>query len=254
VHFAPHKLVIRQICQEPTARILAKPLAVTGNLSTVKADTGEGELYLLGIINSRLTGFFWHTMFADFKTSFPQVTIFSLLISDFFPSWGLCSLTAMSKGIRERLLVFLRAHRVLTVAVCDGEDAPHAAALFYAVDEKLRFYVVTDPSSQHGMAMLSRGIVAGTVHRDEQQWHEIQGVQFCGVCRQVEGSERSKAWALYTARFPFMASGNLVLTGALARTAMWRIETEWMRLIDNRLGFGHKEEWQRHRRHSLEML
>jgi len=153
----------------------------------------------------------------------------------------------MSKGIRERLLAFLQAHRVLTVAVCDGEGQPHAAALFYAVDKKLRFYVVTDPSSQHGTAMLARGVVSGTVQRDEQQWHEIQGVQFRGSCRQLDGAERVKAWALYTARFPFVASGSLLLTAALTRTAMWRIEPEWMRLIDNRIAFGHKEEWQRHR-------
>jgi hypothetical protein len=78
MHFAQHKLVVRQICEEPTASIVRKPMAVTGNLFTVRAGTIEEELYLLGIINSRLTGFFWRTMFADFKTSFPQVTIFSL--------------------------------------------------------------------------------------------------------------------------------------------------------------------------------
>ncbi len=78
VHFAPHKLVVRQICEEPTASILKKPLAVTGNIFTVRAGTIPSELYLLGILNSRLTGFYWRTMFRDFKTSFPQVTIFSL--------------------------------------------------------------------------------------------------------------------------------------------------------------------------------
>jgi uracil phosphoribosyltransferase len=51
---------------------------VTGNIFTVRADSLETELYLLGILNSRLAGFFWRAMFADFKTSFPQVTIFSL--------------------------------------------------------------------------------------------------------------------------------------------------------------------------------
>ncbi|MBM3859071.1 MAG: pyridoxamine 5'-phosphate oxidase [Verrucomicrobia bacterium] len=154
----------------------------------------------------------------------------------------------MSKGIRDRLLVFLKAHRVLTVAVTDGEGRPHAAALFYAVDKELRFYVVTEPSSQHGMAMLARGEVAGTVQRDEQQWREIQGVQFHGACRQLDGAERVKGWTLYTARFPFIASGNLLLTSALTKTAIWRIEPEWIRLIDNRIAFGHKEEWRRHRR------
>lgn len=38
----------------------------------------KDELFLLGVINSRMTEFFWKTMFADFKESFPQVTIFSL--------------------------------------------------------------------------------------------------------------------------------------------------------------------------------
>lgn len=151
------------------------------------------------------------------------------------------------KGIRPRLLAFLRAHRVLTVAVTAADGQPYAAALFYVVDEKLRFYVVSDPATRHGQAMLARGVVAGTVQRDEQQWHEIQGVQFRGGCRQLDGRERARAWLLYVARFPFVASGNVVLTGALAKTALWEIEPEWMRLIDNRLGFGHKEEWHRHR-------
>jgi len=78
VHFAPNKLVVRQICEEPTASIVRSPIAVTGNIFTVRGASLENEIYLLGIINSRLSAFFWKTMFADFKDSFPQVTIFSL--------------------------------------------------------------------------------------------------------------------------------------------------------------------------------
>jgi hypothetical protein len=51
---------------------------VTGNIFTVRAKNLETEMYLLGILNSCLIGYFWRTMFADFKASFPQVTIFSL--------------------------------------------------------------------------------------------------------------------------------------------------------------------------------
>jgi type I restriction-modification system DNA methylase subunit len=78
VHLAPHKIVVRQIGFKPTASILTEPIAVTGNIFTVRAETIELEFYLLGIINSRLTDFFWRIMFTDFKDSFPQVTIFSL--------------------------------------------------------------------------------------------------------------------------------------------------------------------------------
>lgn len=58
--------------------MLTESLAVTGNIFTVRAGSLELELYLLGILNSGLTSFYWRTMFRDFKASFPQVTIFSL--------------------------------------------------------------------------------------------------------------------------------------------------------------------------------
>ncbi len=78
VHLAPHKIVIRQIGTEPTASLITKPIAVTGNIFTVRAESLVQEKFLLAIINSKLTAYFWQTMFADFKSSFPQVTIFSL--------------------------------------------------------------------------------------------------------------------------------------------------------------------------------
>jgi type I restriction-modification system DNA methylase subunit len=78
VHFANHKLVIRQIGFAPTAGILTKPLAVTGNIFTVMAGDITQEMFLLGILNSTLIKYYWQIMFWDFKTSFPQVTIFSL--------------------------------------------------------------------------------------------------------------------------------------------------------------------------------
>ena len=78
VHLAPHKVLIRQIGVEPTASIITEPIAVTANIFTLRASSVAEEKYLLAIINSKLTAYFWRTMFADFKASFPQVTIFSL--------------------------------------------------------------------------------------------------------------------------------------------------------------------------------
>ena len=78
VHMAPHKILIRQIGKRPTASIVEKPIAVTGNIFTIICYDLETEKFILGIINSKLARFFWKVMFTDFKTSFPQVTIFSL--------------------------------------------------------------------------------------------------------------------------------------------------------------------------------
>jgi uncharacterized protein YhbP (UPF0306 family) len=96
--------------------------------------------------------------------------------------------------VRERLLKFLREHQVLMLAVMEADGSPSAAALFYAVDDELRFHVVTDPATRHGKAMLANPSVAGTVQLDHQQWHEIRGVQFRGICRQLGSAERARAW------------------------------------------------------------
>jgi type I restriction-modification system DNA methylase subunit len=78
VHLAPHKVVVRQIGAGPTAGILLRPIAVTGNIFTVMSENLQYEMFLLGVINSKLADFYWRVMFNDFKSSFPQVTIFSL--------------------------------------------------------------------------------------------------------------------------------------------------------------------------------
>jgi uncharacterized protein YhbP (UPF0306 family) len=145
--------------------------------------------------------------------------------------------------VRERLLKFLREHQVLTLAVAEADGSAYAAALFYAVDNELRFHVVTDPETRHGKAMLANSSVAGTIQSDRQHWHEIRGVQFRGLCCQLEAAERARAWEVYSARFPFLQQPNAILTRELATSAMWRIDVTWIRLIDNRIGFGHKEEW-----------
>lgn len=78
VHFAKHKIVIRQIGASPTASLIEKPIAVTGNIFTILSKSLDFEKYLLGIINSKLIEYYWKIMYGDFKASFPQVTIFSL--------------------------------------------------------------------------------------------------------------------------------------------------------------------------------
>ncbi|MGD1019340.1 MAG: hypothetical protein ABSA12_08470 [Verrucomicrobiia bacterium] len=76
----------------------------------------------------------------------------------------------------------------------------------------------------------------GQAMGDHQQWHQIQGLQFRGVCQQLGNTER--AWEVYSSRFPFLQQPNAILTRELTNTATWRIDTTWIRLMDNRINFG----------------
>ena len=138
---------------------------------------------------------------------------------------------------------FLREHQVLTLAVA----GPYAAALFYVVDDALNFYVVSDPKTRHGAAMLTASRVAGTIQRDRQQWETTRGVQFTGRCVRLTGAAYVAGWKVYRRRFAFLGDVSLPglgqLAKALAKTDLWKIEPDWMRLIDNGVKFGHKIEW-----------
>jgi len=78
MHFAPHKILIRQIGKEPTATFIDEKIAVTGNVFTVMTGNKDLDKFILGVLNSKLIEFYWKIMFSDFKESFPQVTIYSL--------------------------------------------------------------------------------------------------------------------------------------------------------------------------------
>lgn len=141
--------------------------------------------------------------------------------------------------MREKLQEFLRRHQVMTLAV----EGPYAAAVFYAVDRRLNLYFVTDPRTRHGAALLRNPQVAGTIQRDRQGWREAQGVQFTGRCERLSGLRRLAGWRHFVRRFEFAAGPELL--PALAKVDLWKIEPDWIRLIDNGVRFGHKEEWTR---------
>ncbi|MGW7576792.1 hypothetical protein [Streptomyces sp. NPDC054765] len=104
-------------------------------------------------------------------------------------------------------------------------------------------YFVTAATTRHGRALAEPGArVAFTAQRDGQEWSALTGLQGRGRCRTLTGAERAAGWRVYLERFPFVAASDR-LRAALERTVLWELRPDWLRLIDNGQGFGHKEEW-----------
>ncbi|MFE1767780.1 pyridoxamine 5'-phosphate oxidase family protein [Streptomyces angustmyceticus] len=150
------------------------------------------------------------------------------------------------EGIRRALA----AHTTMTLAYVD-EEGPQACAVLYAADVQggaeagagPALYFVTSATTRHGRALAEPGArVAFTVQRDGQEWTGLTGLQGRGGCRTLTGAEREAGWRVYLERFPFVATSER-LRDALERTALWELRPDWLRLIDNGQGFGHKEEW-----------
>ena len=139
------------------------------------------------------------------------------------------------------LRAFLDRHNVLTLAYQDDQGVG-ACAVWFAVDEQLHLHFLSSPTTRHGRALAADAQVAFTVHKDEQDWRSIQGIQGVGLCARTAAHTIDTAWQVYTRRFPFVAHQFPDLQAALGSAALWHRGPTWIRLFDNTKGFGHKEE------------
>lgn len=147
---------------------------------------------------------------------------------------------------RARVLEYLRARSVMTVATV-GEEGPAAAAVFY-VNEGADFYFLSAPHSRHCRNMASDPRVAITIHEDCAEWSAIQGVQLTALGRELDGDERAAAQRSYAAKFPGVFSPGAA-SGAIGRALLgirwYELAASRLRFIDNSRGFGHRTEWSR---------
>lgn len=137
--------------------------------------------------------------------------------------------------LAERISDYLQAHDVLTLATVD-DGGPWATSLFYASDEAMNLYVLSDPATRHCRAIAYNARVAATVHGQTREWTEIKGVQLWGNAGEVEAAD--EVLHRYTKKFPF--ARDLIPAGGPHR--FYRITPRWIRLIDNSRGLGFKEE------------
>jgi len=150
-------------------------------------------------------------------------------------------LSVVSSPLVQEAHRFLLGHNVLTLAYQD-DAGPGACAVWFAPREDLSIFFLSALTTRHGQALADGQDVAFAVHKDEQDWRAIQGLQGRGWCQPVLQAEQDAAWQVYVARFPFVAEQLPDLRAALARTVLWRIAPSWLRLIDNTRGFGFKQE------------
>ena len=134
----------------------------------------------------------------------------------------------------------LLALPAMTLATGGVEGAPHAAPVYFAADENGRLYFFSDAASQHALDLQNGAArAAAAIHPLVSGWQEIRGLQLRGRVRVVPaGAEWERAWNLYQAKFPFVES----LKSTVARSTLYAFEPDWVRLVDNRKGFGWKEE------------
>jgi uncharacterized protein YhbP (UPF0306 family) len=133
----------------------------------------------------------------------------------------------------------------MTLATSGPDGQPFAAPVYFAADladGPLRLYFFSDPDSQHGRNLKRDPRLAAAFYPESDDWREIRGVQLRGEARPVpSGAAWDLGWRCYADKFPFVEGLKLIV----ARNTLYCVKPDWVRVVDNRRGFGFKEEWSR---------
>ena len=133
--------------------------------------------------------------------------------------------------IDKKIEEFIEEHHVLTLATATTDGAPYCCNAFYAYRDGA-FIFTTDTSTHHGEMMVENPRVAASIVLETRTVGKVQGLQLTGTIKPaIEGDKLA-----YIKSFPY---------AAVAELKLWRLEADFMKLTDNRLGFGKKLIWQR---------
>lgn len=137
------------------------------------------------------------------------------------------------------LLDELMALPVMSLATTGPSGEPHAAAVYFAAGTANRLYFFSETTSLHVGDLGANPQAAVTIQPLVKGYGEIRGLQLRGRVRPVPpGPEWDAAFALYQAKFPFVNE----LKEEVAQNTLYVFTPAWLRLLDNRRGFGFKEE------------
>lgn len=145
----------------------------------------------------------------------------------------------------DEVRTFLHTWRTASLATVDEQGHAHAANVQFAVDERLHLLFVSSDKSAHSQHVARDPAAAMTIyaHTDEASGPAaIHGLQLHGRCEIITGADAMKhAWEMYIRRFTFIAD-NHVLAQRVKQEPLYRFIPTWLRWIDNRRGFGFKQE------------
>jgi uncharacterized protein YhbP (UPF0306 family) len=164
-----------------------------------------------------------------------------LLYRAFMPSGIIPAMASIYKDLEDLLSL-----STFTLATF-GSMIPHGAAAFFVATPvrtdtlaDLRLYFFSDLQSMHGQDLSTNPQAAVAIYPEITNWQGIRGLQLRGTAHLMPtGTDWNHAWDLYQAKFRFVTG----LKAIVQQNALYVFIPTWIRLVDNRHGFGFKQEW-----------
>ncbi|MFE0465126.1 pyridoxamine 5'-phosphate oxidase family protein [Kitasatospora sp. NPDC058965] len=141
-----------------------------------------------------------------------------------------------AEELRKGVEGLLAESMVLTLATAGPEHGPHANLAFYAFDEELVLYFVSERSTRHSLHLAEQARAAATVFLPPPVFGEqLRGLQLTGRAGEAWGQHAEAALAAYQRRYPSFAQDPQVRAQFLAgggAAALYRFQVEELTAVD----------------------
>jgi uncharacterized protein YhbP (UPF0306 family) len=138
-------------------------------------------------------------------------------------------------NIETRIINFIKEHHIFTLAT-SSNNQPYTSTCFYVCIAEINMFVFTsDITTKHIADAINQPYVAGAIALETNIIGKIRGIQFTGILKRLDGKELSEAKKAYILKFPI---------AMLVKTTLWGITPNFIKMTDNRLGFGKKIIWE----------
>lgn len=135
-----------------------------------------------------------------------------------------------------RIISFIKRHHVLTLATSNEKESRCCNCFYVYLENEVAFLFTSDMHTKHIQMIHANTLVSGTIVLETKIVGKIRGIQFLGEVEKIENSQKSFYILKYLKRFPF---------AVLNKTDLWKLKIKYIKMTDNRLGFGKKIIWQR---------
>ncbi|MFI9271719.1 pyridoxamine 5'-phosphate oxidase family protein [Kitasatospora sp. NPDC052896] len=111
-----------------------------------------------------------------------------------------------AEELRKGVEGLLAESMVLTLATAGPEHGPHANLAFFAFDDDLCLYFVSERSTRHSLHLAEEARAAATVFLPPPVFGEqLRGVQLLGRAGEARGRQAREALTAYQGRYPVFA-------------------------------------------------
>ncbi len=135
----------------------------------------------------------------------------------------------------KRIVDFINEHHVLTLATSVDNLAWCSNCFYVYLEDENCFVFTSDENTKHVQDVNCNPLVAGSIVLETNAVGKIRGIQFRGSMERPTKELNSKAKKAYLKRFPF---------AVLMKTSLWILKLTYIKMTDNRLGFGKKLIWE----------